>query len=150
MLKQSSLIAVAVAGLFAAAAAPSLAQDYPRSSPQESAMQASESITVRPSQRVRPRFYMTRQDVAEVRGEYLMEDGRIAKVENRNRKLVIDFDNRVTELQATGAYVFESDRDDMTLVYTKDGLGDDVIVLSYIPLQSVAGVVPGRIRLSSR
>lgn len=148
-MKHFSLIAAAAAGLFAAAA-PALAQDYPRSDPQASTMQASEVITVRPTEPVRRRFYMTRQDVAEVRGEYLMEDGRIAKVENRNRRLVIDFDNRITELQATGAYVFESDRDDMTLVYTVDGLGDDMIVLSYVPLQSVAGVVPDRIRLSSR
>jgi hypothetical protein len=150
MLKQSSLFAAAVAGLFAAAAAPTLAQDYPRSDPQASASQASEVITVRPTDPVRRRFYMTKQDVAEVRGEYLMEDGRTATVENKNRRLVIDFDNRITELQATGAYVFESDRDDMTLVYTKDGLGDDVIVLSYIPQQTVAGVVPQRVMLSSR
>lgn len=147
MLKQTSLIAVALAGSFAAAA-PALAQDYIQSSPQATATQRGE-VTIRPREQMR-RFYMPRQDVAEVRGEYLMEDGRIANVMNRNRKLIVEFDDRVTELEAVGAFVFESDRDDMTLVYTKDGLGDDVIVLNYIPQRTVAGMTPGRVRLSSR
>ena len=148
MLKQTSFLAVAIAAAGLLAATPSLSQDYPRSSPQATAAERGE-VTIRPRQQMR-RFYMPRQDVAEVRGEYLMEDGRTASVVNHNRKLVVDFDNRITELEAVGAYVFESERDDMTLVYTKDGLGDDIIVLSYIPQQTVAGVPPARVRLSSR
>jgi hypothetical protein len=144
MLKQTSLIAAAAAGLFCAAA-PSFAQEYQQA--QASSMQSSEVITVRPTKRS---FFMPAQDVAEVRGEYRMEDGSTAMVKNRSRKLIVDFDNRQTELHAVGAYVFESDRDDMTLVYTKDGFGDDVIVLSYIPQRTVAGGPRERILLSSR
>ncbi|MFD2367986.1 hypothetical protein [Pseudoduganella sp. GCM10020061] len=145
MLKQASLIAAAAAGLLCTAT-PSFAQDY-RQVPQASSMQSSEVITVRPTKRS---FFMPAQDVAEVRGEYLMEDGSTAMVKNRSRKLIVDFDNRQTVLHAVGAYVFESDRDDMTLVYTKDGLGADIIVLSYIPQRTVAGGPRERILLSSR
>ncbi|HEY1044755.1 MAG TPA: hypothetical protein VGE60_12915 [Telluria sp.] len=146
MLKQTSLIAVAIAGLLAASA-PSLAQDYSQTGPQATPVPRGQ-VTVRP--REMRRFYMPRADVAEVRGEYLMEDGRTASIINKNRKLVVDFDNRITELEAVGAYVFENERDDMTLVYTKDRLGDDIIVISYIPQQAVAGGPQGRVRLSSR
>lgn len=147
MLKLSSLFAVVVAGLFAAAA-PSLAQDYPRSSAQATAAEPGQ-VTIRPREQMR-RFYMPSQDVAEVRGEYRMEDGQTAKVKARNRKLLVDFDNRITKLEAVGAYVFESDHDDMTLVYTKDSMGYDVIVVSYIPQQAVAGLPQKRVMLSSR
>lgn len=148
MLKQISLIAAAAATLLAAA--PSFAQDYWQSSPQASSRSGAEVITVRPTKQLQRRFYMPRQDVAEVRGEYLMENGRMASVTNKNRRLLVDFDNRITELEAVGAYVFESGRDDMTLVYTKDSFGDDVIVLSYIPQSSVAGGSRERVMLVSR
>lgn len=148
MLKQSLLLAVAAGTI--GAALPTAAQEVPRSGQQQPALGTPpESITVRPTTQVR-RFYMPRDAVQEVSGQYLMEDGNIATVTDRRRTLSVDFDNRRTELEAVGAYVFQSAADDMTLVFTKDGLGDDMIVLSYIPQRQVAGQARKRVLLSSR
>lgn len=145
MLKQTILAATAVAGLLAAVP-PAVGQEYQQPTAQ---LQTAETITVRPSAQMR-RFYMPRQEIREVRGQYLMEDGTTAAVDARQRSLVVDFDNRTTVLEPVGAYVFSSNNDDMTLVYTKDALGDDIIVLNYIPQRNLAMGEAGRIRLSSR
>ena len=149
MLKQIFLLSAAAATL--AAAPTAAAQDYRQQGQQASTGPSGDVVTVRPTVQMR-RFYMPRDAVREVNGEYLMEDGRTAVITNRNRTLTIDFDNRRTQLEAVGSYVFQSAADDMTLVYTKDGLGDDMIVLSYIPLSQTAstGEPPKRILLSSR
>lgn len=146
MLKQTFLCATALAGVLAVAP-PAFGQSYQQPS---ATSQATESITVRPATPMRARFYMPRQEVREVRGQYMMEDGSTANVDARQRSLIVDFDNRTTVLEAVGAYVFSSNNDDMTLVYTKDSLGDDIIVLSYIPQASVAMGEAARVRLSSR
>ena len=150
MLKQIFLLSAAAAAL---AAAPSVAAQGYQQQGQQATMTGpnGEVVTVRPTVKMR-RFYMPRDAVREVSGEYLMEDGRTAVITDRARTLTIDFDNRRTQLEAVGSYVFQSAADDMTLVYTKDGLGDDMIVLSYIPLSRTAstGEPPKRILLSSR
>lgn len=149
MLKQIFLLSAAAAAL---AAAPSAAaQSYQQQDQQTITGRNGEVVTVRPSGQTMRRFYMPRDAVREVSGEYLMEDGRTAKITDRARTLTIEFDNRRTELEAVGSYVFQSAADDMTLVYTRDGLGDDMIVLSYIPLSQTASAgAPKRILLSSR
>lgn len=148
MLKQIFLLSAAAAAL---AAAPSVAaQGYQQQGQQATTGPNGEVVTVRPTVKMR-RFYMPRDAVREVSGEYLMEDGRIAKITDKARTLTIDFDNRRTQLEAVGSYVFQSAADDMTLVYTQDGLGDDMIVLSYIPLSQTASAGgTQRILLSSR
>lgn len=148
MLKQIFLLSAAAAAL---AAAPSVAAQGYQQQGQQATGPNGEVVTVRPSGQAMRRFYMPRDAVREVSGEYLMEDGRTAKITDKARTLTIDFDNRRTQLEAVGAYVFQSAADDMTLVYTKDGLGDDMIVLSYIPLSQTASAgTPQRVLLSSR
>lgn len=141
MFKQSSLFAAAIVTLIAAAA-PSFAQDY---SQQSTATQ----VTVRPSERA---AHIASQDVAAVRGDYLMENGATAGIRGQSQVLSVDFDNRLTELRPIGRNVFMSDDDSMSLEYANGGMGkgEDQIVLSYIPRDSMAGLPQKRIRLSSR
>lgn len=146
MFNKTLLIAAAIAGTFAAAM-PAGAQSYQQPGAQSAS--TTESVLVRPAAPLK-RFNMPRSEIQQVKGEYAMEDGTRARIDARQRNLVVDFDNRTTVLQPVGAFVFANERDDMTLVYTKDSLGDDMIVVSYIPQASVAAGLPVRVRLSSR
>lgn len=149
MLKQIFLLSAAAAALAAAPSVP--AQGYQQQGQQATATPGAEVVTVRPAGQAMRRFYMSRDAVREVSGEYLMEDGRTARISDKARTLTVDFDNRRTQLEAVGSYVFQSAGDDMTLVYTKDSLGDDIIVLSYIPLSQTASAgAQQRVFLSSR
>lgn len=136
MLKKTiSTAAVLLASTFAAA--PVMAQDTPKDQ-EESARQVLEGriVTVRPERRG---YYMDRQSVHEVAGEYRMTDGSHARIRDRNRKLIVDFDDRTTVLEAVGPNQFASSNDDMRLQFKQDASGDDMIVMSYIPARRMAG-----------
>ena len=133
--KTITTAAVLLAG--ALSAAPVFAQDTTQTQP-ESARQVLEGrvVVVRPE---RKGYYMDRQSVHEVVGEYRMSDGSHARIKDRNRKLIVDFDERTTVLEAVGPHQYASSNDDMRLQFKQDDSGGDMIVMSYIPARRMAG-----------
>lgn len=141
MLRQTlSTAAAFLAGTLAIA--PALAQDVTQPQPelqtgQQATAPPGQVVTVRPDRRP---YFMDRDSVHEVAGTYDMEDGSRAIVKDRNRKLIVDYDDRTTVLEAIGPNLFSSSNDDMTVKFSRDAFGDDMIVLSYIPARRLAGI----------
>lgn len=146
MLQKSRLTAAAiVAGVLAA---PVLhAQDTTQQQGQQVTQPGEQAqvVTVRPAPAQKP-YFMTRQDIHEVAGDYRMEDGSHARITDKRKKLIVDFDDRVTELQPVGPNRFASSDNEMELRFQKDAFGDDMIVLSYIPARRIAGLGPVTMR----
>lgn len=124
----------------ALAIAPALAQDVTQAegrTGQQATAPPGQVVTVRPEHRL---YFMDRKAVHEMAGTYRMSDGSQARIKDRNRKLIVDYDDRTTVLEAIGPNLFTSSNDDMTVQFKQDEFGDDMIVLSYVPARRMAAI----------
>lgn len=135
------IVSVAMLAILAGAAAGVAGQSSMQSAPASQTQLAGVNVT---GQRTPlPHYYVAPEQVHEISGAYLMSNNATAKISDRRSKLYVDFDGRVTELQAVGENLYVSRANDMSLQYKPESFGAGM-VLTYVPRENMAQASPDR------